>query len=129
MKKILFSNWINIVGILVVLFCYTFLNSLINFQATFIQALFGAFLLICFYGIIFWLGFLILIFILDLILIIPTQKSLKIGLLMEWLIISTLFIYWAVIYKEQRVLYIIAIIAFLISQMIREKWLNKKLSK
>jgi hypothetical protein len=125
MKKILFSNWINIVGILVVLFCYTFLNSLINFQATFIQAFIGAFLLICLYGIIFWLGFLILIFILDLILIIPTKKSLKIGLLIEWLIISTPFIYWAVIYKEQRVLYIIAIIAFLISQMIREKWLNK----
>ncbi|AQX83820.1 hypothetical protein I6H88_12270 [Elizabethkingia bruuniana] len=123
--KTLQTNWINILGVFVVLFLYTFLNSWINYPATFIQALFGAFVLVCLYGIMFWVGFIIMLIILDSALIIPNPKNLKIKLLIEWIVISSPFVYWAIKYPEQRTLYVIAIITFLITQLLRDKLINK----
>lgn len=123
--KILKTNWINIIGVFIVLFLYTFLNSWINYPATFIQALFGAFLLVCLYGMMFWAGFIITLIILDSVLILPNPKNLKIKLLIEWIVISSPFVYWAIKYPEQRTLYIVAIITFLVTQLIREKLINK----
>lgn len=123
--KTLQTNWINILGVFVVLFLYTFLNSWINYPATIIQALLGAFLLVCLYGIMFWVGFIIMLIILDSALIIPNPKNLKIKLLIEWFVISSPFVYWAIKYPEQRTLYVIAIITFLITQLLRDKLINK----
>lgn len=128
MMKILKTNWINIVGIFGTLFMYTFLNSWINYPATLIQALFGTVLLICLYGIMFWAGFLILITILDLVLIIPNPKNLKLKLIIEWIIISSPLVYWSILYERQRVIFLIAVIVFLVTQLIREKYIAKALN-
>ncbi|OJW77947.1 MAG: hypothetical protein BGO69_10895 [Bacteroidetes bacterium 46-16] len=125
--KVLVTNWVNIVGIFLALLAYTFLNSWINYPATFVQALFGAFLLIILYGIMFWGGFLIAITILDLVLIVPNPKHLKLKLIIEWVVISSPFVYWALKYEDQRVMFLIAVITFLITQLIREKLINKAL--
>lgn len=123
--KILKTNWINILGVGLTLFIYSLLNSIIGFDAAFSQALFGAFLLIGLYGLIFWVGFLIVLIVLDYLLIIPAKNNLKQRLLLEWLIIIIPFVYWAVIYERQRVLFIVAMAAFLITQLLREKLIIK----
>lgn len=123
--NVLLTNRINVIGVFLSTFFYTFINSWVNYPATFLQALFGAFLLVCLYGIIFWIGFLLALIILDSVLIVPNQKKIILKLLLEWAIISSPIIYWAVIYEEQRWLYIVAIIAFLITQLLREKSINK----
>jgi len=58
-------------------------------------------------------------------LIIPKPKNLKIKLFIEWVIISSPFVYWAIKYPEQRTLYIIAIITFLVTQLLRDKLITK----
>jgi len=129
--KILVTNWINIIGLFGILFLYTFFNSWINSPATFIEALFGAFLLICLYGVLFWTWFCVLLLLTDLILIIPNQKYLRVKLTIQWIIISSFPIYWAIKYKEQQSIYVlfsIAIITFLITQLIREKYIIKALN-
>lgn len=106
-------------------FTYTFLNSLLNISTTFKQAFIGALLLICLYGIMFWIAFIILLAVLDLLLIIPNFKNIRIKLIVEWGIISTPFIYWAIQYERQRGLFIIVIITFLATQLIREHLIRK----
>ena len=126
--KILQTNWINILGVFIILFIYsTIFNLTVNDGVTrnFFQSIFAALFLICLYGFIFWMGFIIALIILDFILIIPNQKKIKIKLLTEWIIISSPFIYWALKYHEQRSLYIIAIITFLITQLLRKRLINK----
>lgn len=125
--KILKTNWINIVGIFTVLFLYTTIYGLIdpNVSRNVFQAIIASLIGICLYGIILWIGFIVLLSILDLILIVPNQNGLKLKLFAEWIVISTPFVYWAVIYKEQRWLYIVAITAFLTTQLLREKLINK----
>ncbi len=71
------------------------------------------------YGMMFWALFIVSLVIMDLILIIPNRKNLKIRLLIEWIIISSPFIYWTVKYHEW--IFVAAVIAFFISQQLREK--------
>jgi hypothetical protein len=126
--KILLTNRINLIGVFIALFMYSIMhNCMIDDGVTriFFQSIFAALISVCLYGMIFWIGFVGVLVALDLILIVPNQKKLKLKLFLEWLIISTPFIYWAVIYKEQRWFYIVAIIAFLIMQSLREKLINK----
>jgi hypothetical protein len=73
----------------------------------------------------FWICFIIALVVLDLFLIVFNQTNLKLKLLVEWFIISSPFIYWAIIYERQRWIYIIAIIAFFITQLLREKLIVK----
>lgn len=128
MMKILLTNRINFLGVLIVLFIYSILyNSIIDDGVTrnFFQSIFASLILICLYGLVFWIGFLGALIVLDLILIVPNQKKLKLKLFIEWLIISAPFVYWAVIYKEQKWFYVFALTAFLITQSLREKLINK----
>lgn len=76
------------------------------------------------YGMMFWALFLVSLIILDLILIVPNRKNLKTRLLIEWLIISSPFIYWTVKYHEW--IFVTAVIAFFISQQLREKRIIEK---
>jgi len=122
--KIFRTNWINLLGIFITTFLYVFLNSYINFSATIYQALFGAFLSVCLYGIIFWTGFIIVIAVLDFLFLVKSNNdSIKIRLLIEWGLISIPFFYWAIKYKQW--IFIIAIITFFITQMFRVKQILK----
>ena len=125
--RILKTNWINIVGVFTVLFLYTTVYGLIepNVSRNIFQAMIASLIGICLYGIMFWAGFITMLIILDFVLIIPKPKNLKIKLFIEWVIISSPFVYWAIKYPEQRTLYIIAIITFLVTQLLRDKLITK----
>jgi len=66
----------------------------------------------------FWGVFIIALIILDLVLL-RNKENLKMKLLVEWLIISAPFVYWTVKYHEW--IFVAAIVAFLIAQLLREK--------
>jgi hypothetical protein len=63
---------------------------------------------------------------LDLLLFIRSQNNLKAKLVIEWLIISSPFVYWAIRYKEW--IFVAAIVALLITQLLREKKIQKATS-
>jgi hypothetical protein len=117
--KIIKTNWINLIGVFIAVFIYAIALNLndTNVSRNLFQSILPALMLVCLYGILFWALFIILLVVLDL-LIIKNQTNLTVKLLIEWFIISSPFIYWAVRYKEG--IFIAAIIAFLITQFIRQ---------
>jgi hypothetical protein len=119
--KVLKTNWINVAGVFVAVFLYAVALNLtdINVSRNVFQSILPALMLVCLYGIMFWSLFILLLVVLDLLLIVKNQNSLIGKLLIEWLIISGPFVYWAVRYKEW--IFIVAIIAFLITQFIRKR--------
>jgi len=125
--KILYTNWINIIGIFTALFLYTTIFNLLdpNVSRNLFQAIFASLILIFLYGIIFWVGFVLVLTILDLIIIVPNQNNLRLKLFLEWIIISTPFIYWAIIYDRQRYIFLVAVVTFLITQLLRERLIKK----
>lgn len=60
---------------------------------------------------------------LDLLVIMRNKNHLKGKLLIEWLVISSPFIYWTIKYKEW--IFAVAIVAFLISQLLRERLIRQ----
>lgn len=126
--KVLLTNKINLIGVFIAVLIYRIIyNCIIDDGVTrdFFQAIIAALIFIALYGIIFWFGFLIIISILDLILIVPNQKRLKLKLFIEWIIVSSPLLYFAVIYERQRGLYFVAVISFFITQFLREKLIKK----
>jgi hypothetical protein len=85
------------------------------------QAVFGALILVCLYGILFWTCFVVALVGLDL-LIVRNHKNLVTKLLVEWLVISTPFLYGIVKYYEW--VFLVAIMAFLLTQFLRIKAIN-----
>jgi hypothetical protein len=94
--NIFFTNWINIVVIFIVTYISGVISALIVTQLTLIESLFGSVFLVAFYGIMFWIGFIICMFLLDIILFGFNReiKHTKMKLFIEWLIVSLPFIYW-----------------------------------
>lgn len=125
--KIIYTNWINIVGIFIALFLFSTIFNLLNpnvFRNLF-QAIIASLILIFLYGIIFLGGFILALTILDLILIVPNQNNLRLKLLLEWIIISIPFIYWAIIHERQRYIFLVTVFTFLITQLLRKRLINK----
>jgi hypothetical protein len=124
--KVLITNWINLLGVFLIVFCYAIILNLTdtNVSRNLFQAIFAALILVCGYGIMFWGLFIIALVILDLLIIVRNKNNLKMKLIIEWLIISIPFIYWAVKYNEW--IFIAAAIAFLITQLLREKHIKEK---
>ena len=123
--KVIKTNWINIVGVFLITFIYVAISASLH-SATFVQAIFGAILSVGLYGMMFWAFFIAALIILDLLLIVKNKNNLTTKLLIEWLIISSPFIYWVVKYKEW--IFLIAVIAFLIAQLLREKLINRSIN-
>ena len=67
--------------------------------------------------------FLVSLIVLDLLIILRNRNHLKEKLLIEWLIISSPFIYWTIKYNEW--IFAVAIVAFLLSQLIRERLIKQ----
>ena len=112
------TNWINIISVFVITYFYVITDVLLH-SGTFIQAVFGGLISICLYGMMFWGLFVASLVALDLLVIMRNKNHLKAKLLIEWLIISSPFIYWTIKYKEW--IFAVAIVAFLISQLLRER--------
>jgi len=126
--KILKTNWINILGVFISVLFYSIIYNLTvddGVTRNFFQSIFAAIFLVLLYGLMFWAGYILALIVLDLIMVVPNQNNLKVKLLVEWAIISAPFIYWAIIYERQRNIYIVAVIVFLITQLIREKLITK----
>jgi hypothetical protein len=119
--KIIKTNWINLLGVFTAVFVYAiFLNLTdINVSRNLFQSILPALMLVCLYGILFWVLLILLLVLFDLIFFVRDQTNLTVKLLVEWLIISSPFIYWAVKYREW--IFIAGIVAFLITQFIRQK--------
>jgi hypothetical protein len=123
--KILKTNWINIIGVLGAVFLYSVILNLTdsNTSQNIFQAVFAGLILILFYGVMFWVLFIVSLIIFDLLFIVKNQSNLKIKLLAEWFILSVPFIYWAIKYSEW--IFLVAIISFLITQLRRRKMIEK----
>jgi hypothetical protein len=119
--KVIKTIWINLTGVFMAVFIHAILLSLIdaNVSRNLFQAIFAALYLVCLFGFLPWMLFILLLSGLDLILFGRNQKSPEVKLLLEWLIISSPFIYWIVRYNEW--IFLTGIIAFLITQLIRRK--------
>ena len=122
--KILATNWINLLGVFIIVFIFSiFFVYLKHKSFNILQAILSASISICLYGIIFWIGFVLELIVLDLLFIVFSRKHLKIMMFLEWLIISIPFVYSTIKYKQW--IFLVAIIAFFITQMMRKKLIEK----
>lgn len=119
--------WITTVRIAIVIFLFTLITYWVADTYTFIQSVVGAFVLVFFYGSLFWIGFIVLLMTLDFLLAVPDLKNIKAKLLVEWAVISTPLIYWAINYVAQRKIFVAAVFTFFLMQMLREKMLKNTL--
>ncbi|MGG7666996.1 hypothetical protein [Dyadobacter sp. BHUBP1] len=125
--KIIASNWINIFGIFIVTLFYAVTSNQLNndLDYSIFQSIIAGLILVCLYGIIFWSLFVASLIILDLLLIVKKQNNIRQKLLIEWIVISGPFTYWGIKYGEW--IFLVAIVAFAITQFCREKLLIKAL--
>jgi hypothetical protein len=118
--KIILTNWINILGVFIAVYLYALILNIMdgNVSKNIYQAVFATLFVVVGYGLMFWGIFIMALIILDSVLL-RSKDNLKMKLIIEWLIISSPFIYWTVKYHEW--IFVVAIIAFLIAQLHREK--------
>lgn len=126
--KILLSNWVNLLVIFIAVYIGGFISAMINDKFTISETLFGTTYSVILYGMIFWSGFIICILILDVIMFsfYKEKQYTTIKLAIEWLIISTPFIYWMIKYNQW--IFLIAILSFLIGQYLRRPYIIKMLN-
>ncbi|WP_076666552.1 hypothetical protein [Pontibacter indicus] len=125
--KILLSNWINVVGIIVTAYLYTFFwtfSKPSDFEGNRLMIwLFGSLFTIFGYGMMSWLLFVFAIVALDMLLIFPNRRKLTEKLLIEWLLIISPFIYWA--FKYDYWLWIMLAASFLLTQLLRKRKIER----
>ena len=112
--KILSSNWINILLIIASVYVYAFIIAYSDKAFTFSESIFSATYLTFLYGLMFWVGFIVCILILDIILFSFSRspKYTAAKLLAEWIIIIVPFVYWMIKYNEW--IFLVGILAFLL---------------
>lgn len=123
--KILLTNWINLLGVFIAVFLYSFINNLndVNINRTVFQSIFSAFIIIILYGVLFWGFYILSLLLFDLILIVRNREKLMLKLILEWMLISIPFVYWAT--KHNQKIFIVGVVAFLITQILRYKKILK----
>ena len=123
--EIIKTNWITVLGIFTMVFLYAiYLNVTdINVSRNIFQSILPALILVVLYGALFWLLFLALLVLLDIFFVAKVKIDLRVRLLIEWVIVSIPFIYWAIRYRQW--IFIVAVSAFLVTQLLREKSLRQ----
>ena len=123
--KVISTNWINLLGVFSVTYMSIVVWALIDTDLSYniFQALLAGLFSVLGYGMMLWGLFIILLSVLDLILIVPNKGNLRVKLLIEWLIISSPFIFWTIKYHEW--IFLVAIVTFLATQLVREKHIMK----
>jgi len=119
--RILMTNWINLLGIFITVFLFSFFKTYSLGTFDLFQALLSTLILICLYGIVFWVAFIIIISILDSLLKIKSLNNLRNKLVLEWFIISIPLCYWTIKYSQW--IFLVAIITFFITQVLRKKYI------
>ena len=125
--KIIKTNWINIIGIVIAVYLYALMLNLFDADKSlnFIQVVFSPLILILLYGAIFWALFILLLIIFDLLFIVKNQENLKKKMILETFIIVTPYVYWLIVYNE--LIFLVAIITFFITQFYRRKLIAKNI--
>lgn len=125
--KIIKTNWINIIGILIAVYLYALMLNLFDADKSlnFIQVVFSPLILILLYGAIFWALFIMLLIIFDLLFIVKNKENLKKKMILETFIIATPYVYWLIVYDE--LIFLVAIITFFITQFYRRKLIAKNI--
>jgi hypothetical protein len=117
--KIYKTVWINLLVIFLAVYPFLILSELIgsdeSLQDTLMIGFIGSFFTIFGFGLIFWLGFLVVVLILDFVLIRRQESNLTLKLLIEWSVISCPLVYWA--FKYDTWVFLVASLALLISQV------------
>jgi len=131
------TNWINIAGIFIALYSIAILSSLFRlipdklttdeFLNSLVMGFIGGLYGIIGYGFMFWIGFILVLFLLDMILMNEKPEYLRMKLLAEWVIISLPFVYWGVKYSKK--VFVVSVIFFFITQFLREKKIRNVLTK
>lgn len=123
--KIVLSNWVNVLVIFVAVYIVGFISAMIKDKFTFSEALFGTTYSVVGYGMIFWIGFFIVVALLDVLLFSFNKQSqyTNYKLAFEWLLISLPFIYWLIKYNQW--VFLVAVLAFLIGQYLRRPYIFK----
>ena len=123
--KIVLTNWVNALMILIAVYLFAFFLAYSDKVFTFKEAIFSANYLVFLYGVLLWIGFFILIILLDILLFSfnrkPQYTNYKLAL--EWLLISSPFIYWLIKYNQW--IFLVALLAFLIGQYLRRPYIFK----
>jgi hypothetical protein len=133
--RILLSNWIHIVILFLLTFLYIFLylaftaNSEMSFLDLLVAGTAQTVGLLLGYGLYFLIGFIIYLIIFDfanaLLFKVSSRKSrFSISLLVQWLMPSAIFSYYAIIYDYW--LWFLFIISFLVSQLLRYRILKHR---
>jgi len=123
--KVFFTNRINVLVIFVSVYLFGFFSAIINEQFSIGEAIFGTTYGIVLYGMMFWIGFIVCILVLDIVLFSfhtePKYTTYKLAI--EWVLISSPFIYWVVRYNQW--IFLVAVLAFLIGQYLRRPYIFK----
>lgn len=126
--KIVLTNRINLLTIFFITYVVTVISGMISDNLSFGQSLFGSLYSVLGYGIMLWIGFVLSIMVLDILLFGLDKRVEYVNgkLLLEWAIISSPLVYWLIKYNQW--VFLAAIIAFLIGQMIRKPIILKILT-
>jgi hypothetical protein len=122
-RQVIATNSINFTGVFLSVYIYQVIFLLLTKSHLIFEILLVSLLSILFYGLLFWGIFFIGIVVLDFLIIRNTKKNLRKMLLLEWLIVSSPFIYWIIIFREW--IFLVAVITFFITQMLREEKIQK----
>ncbi|WP_185288813.1 hypothetical protein [Chryseobacterium lactis] len=128
MKKVLkiaLTNWVNILTVYIFMFGWLFITELVPGIATLKDALYNTFGSLMVYYLPFWLGFSMLIALLDFLFFSIDKKPqyTNYKLFFEWLLISLPFVYWLIKYDQW--IFLVAILAFSIGQYLRRPYIFK----
>lgn len=123
------TNWLHLLGIFlcteIVTVIYSFYNR--SDEGTLVgQVLFSAPFLIFTYGLLPLIAFYIALLVLDWLCFSKLKLQPLAVVLIEWIIIAPIFIYWALMYEYW--LWLALISSFLVTQLIRSKWISRRLS-
>lgn len=117
--KVVLTNRINLFTIFIAVYIANLIFNIANAKFAFGEALFGATYLVLGYGIMFWIGFIMCILVLDTVLFSfckePQYTTYKLAI--EWILISSPFIYWLIKYNQW--IFLVAVLAFLLGQYLR----------
>ncbi len=126
--KIILTNWINSLVIFIALFLASFFSALLIDNFSIIDAFIETGYSLLVYGMVCWMFFFISVGILDVILF-SLKKQFQFityKLAIEWLLISSPFIFWLIKYNQW--VFFIAVLAFLIGQYLRKNYITKILT-
>ncbi len=115
LSQIILTNWINIAGVFVAVYFHAaFIYLTANVQASIVSAMVASLILVLLYGFIFW-GLLILGLMICDLLFVRSGRQLMAGLILEWLVVSSPFVYWFVKYHQG--IFLTGIIMLLFTQI------------